>query len=64
MRLDGPNHPIRTRWVTIGLLDMNQVHPREVFAAPISDRAASILVVHNHPSGILQASAEDLARSS
>jgi len=37
------------------------VHPREVFADPISDRAASILVAHNHPSGTLEASPEDVA---
>ena len=61
MSLDGANHPIRTRWVTVGLLDSNQVHPREVFADPISDRAASILVAHNHPSGTLEASPEDVA---
>ena len=61
MSLDGANHPIRTRWVTVGLLDSNQVHPREVFSDPISDRAASILVAHNHPSGTLDASPEDLA---
>jgi len=61
MSLDAGNHPIRTRWVTVGLLDSNQVHPREVFADPISDRAASILVAHNHPSGTLEASPEDLA---
>ena len=61
MSLDGGNHPIRTRWVTVGLLDSNQVHPREVFADPISDRAASVLVAHNHPSGTLEASPEDVA---
>jgi len=61
MSLDGANHPIRTRWVTVGLLDSNQVHPREVFSDPISDRAASILVAHNHPSGTLEASPEDVA---
>ena len=61
MSLDGANHPIRTRWVTVGLLDSNQVHPREVFADPLTDRAASILVAHNHPSGTLEASPEDVA---
>jgi len=61
MSLDGANHPIRTRWVTVGLLDSNQVHPREVFADPLTDRAASVLVAHNHPSGTLEASPEDVA---
>jgi DNA repair protein RadC len=47
--------------VTVGLLDCNQVHPREVFADPLMDRAAAIIVAHNHPSGTLEPSAEDLA---
>ena len=61
MSLDGANHPIRTRWVTVGLLDCNQVHPREVFADVIADRAAAVILAHNHPSGTLEASPEDLA---
>ena len=35
------------------------VHPREVFADPILDRASAIIVAHNHPSGNLQPSDED-----
>ena len=61
MSLNGANKPIKTRWVTVGLLDCNQVHPREVFADPLMDRAASIIVAHNHPSGTLEPSPEDLA---
>jgi len=61
MSLNGANKPIKTRWVTVGLLDCNQVHPREVFADPLMDRAAAIIVAHNHPSGTLEPSAEDLA---
>jgi DNA repair protein RadC len=61
MSLNGANEPIKTRWVTVGLLDSNQVHPREVFADPLVDRAASIIVAHNHPSGTLEPSPEDLA---
>lgn len=61
MSLNGANKPIKTRWITVGLLDCNQVHPREVFADPLMDRAASIIVAHNHPSGTLKPSAEDLA---
>ncbi len=59
--MNGANEVIESRIVTVGLLDTNQVHPREVFADPISDRAASILVAHNHPSGALNPSPEDLA---
>ena len=61
MSLDGASRPIKTRWITVGLLDSNQVHPREVFADPLMDRSASVIVAHNHPSGTLEPSAEDLA---
>ncbi len=61
MSLNGANKPIKTRWVTIGLLNSNQVHPREVFADVLIDRAASVILAHNHPSGALEPSAEDLA---
>ena len=61
MSLNGASKPIKTRWVTVGLLDTNQVHPREVFADPITDRAASVILAHNHPSGTLEASPEDIA---
>jgi len=61
LALNGAGEVLATRVVTVGLLDTNQVHPREVFADPIADRAASVIVAHNHPSGTLDASAEDLA---
>jgi DNA repair protein RadC len=35
------------------------VHPREVFSLAIEDRAASIIIGHNHPSGLLEVSAQD-----
>jgi DNA repair protein RadC len=59
--LNGANEVIESRIVTVGLLDTNQVHPREVFSDPIGDRAASVLVAHNHPSGTLEPSPQDLA---
>ena len=45
--------------MTIGTLTTSLVHPREVFADAIADRAASIIVAHNHPSGSLEASQAD-----
>jgi DNA repair protein RadC len=57
--LNGANEVIAKRIVTIGLLDQSPVHPREVFADAIADRAAAVLFVHNHPSGNLQPSAAD-----
>ena len=58
--LNGANEVIGNRVVTVGLLNTNQVHPREVYADAISDRAASVILAHNHPSGLLKASADDI----
>ena len=55
----GANEILAIRTVSVGLLNRTLVHPREVFADPISDRAAAILVCHNHPSGNLTPSEED-----
>jgi len=58
--LNGANEVIEKRLVTIGLLNQSQVHPREVFADVIADRAAAVIFAHNHPSGGLQPSDSDL----
>jgi DNA repair protein RadC len=58
--LNGANEVIEKRVVTIGLLDQSPVHPREVFADVIADRAATVIFAHNHPSGDLQPSEADL----
>ena len=58
--LNGANEVIEKRVVTIGLLDKSPVHPREVFADVIADRAAAVIFAHNHPSGELQPSEADL----
>lgn len=58
--LNGANEVIEKRIVTVGLLNMSPVHPREVFADVIVDRAAAVIFVHNHPSGDLQPSDADL----
>ncbi|MDP2646503.1 MAG: DNA repair protein RadC [Desulfobacterales bacterium] len=57
--LNGVNEVIEKRVVTIGLLDKSPVHPREVFADVIADRAAAVIFAHNHPSGDLQPSEAD-----
>ncbi len=59
LTLDGANRLIAKRIVTIGTLNSSLVHPREVFADAITDRAASIIVAHNHPSGSLRPSEAD-----
>lgn len=51
LSLDSGNRLIARRVVTIGTLTASLIHPREVFAGPIKDRAASIIIAHNHPSG-------------
>lgn len=58
--LDGANHIIEKRVVFIGTLNRSLIHPREIFADALMDRAASIIIAHNHPSGQLEASVEDL----
>ncbi len=58
--LNGANEVIEKRIVTVGLLNTCQVHPREVFADVITDRAASVILAHNHPSGELKPSDSDL----
>lgn len=59
--LDGANQVIKKHVVFIGTLNASMVHPREVFLAAIEDRSASIILVHNHPSGQLEPSREDIA---
>ncbi|MBE0516020.1 MAG: DNA repair protein RadC [Methanophagales archaeon] len=58
--LNGANEVIGNRVVTVGLLNVNQVHPREIFSDAIADRAASVILVHNHPSGNLEPSKDDI----
>lgn len=60
LSLDSGGQLIKRRTVTIGLLDMALAHPREIFAGPLKDRAASVIVAHNHPSGITAPSREDV----
>jgi len=59
--LNGAGEILGTRTITLGLLNHSLVHPREVFADAITDRAASIICVHNHPSGSLEPSSQDIA---
>lgn len=59
LTLDGANRLIAKRIITIGTLTSSLVHPREVFADSLTDRAASVIVAHNHPSGNLEPSQAD-----
>jgi DNA repair protein RadC len=51
---------MNVRVVTIGLVNKSQVHPREVFADVIAERASALIVAHNHPDGELKPSDEDI----
>ncbi|HSX32114.1 MAG TPA: DNA repair protein RadC [Candidatus Saccharimonadales bacterium] len=60
LTLDGGQRLIAQRTITIGTLDSVLAHPREVFADAIVDRAASVVVAHNHPSGDPKPSQKDI----
>ncbi|MGO8695469.1 MAG: RadC family protein [Rectinemataceae bacterium] len=57
--LNGAHELIAARIVSVGLVNRTVVHPREVFADPLTDRACAVVVAHNHPSGRLEPSPED-----
>lgn len=58
--INGANEVMTVRVVTIGLINKSQVHPREVFADVIAERASAVIVAHNHPNGELNPSKEDI----
>lgn len=60
LSLDSAQRLIARRVVTIGTLTSTLVHPREVFAAPLKDGAASVIIAHNHPSGDPSPSKHDI----
>jgi DNA repair protein RadC len=59
--LDAQHRAKRDITVTRGLLDSSPVHPREVFREAIAERAAAVVLLHNHPSGDPTPSPEDRA---
>ncbi len=58
--INGANEILNIRVVSMGLIDRTPVHPREVFADALSDRASAVIVAHNHPSGDLAPSPSDI----
>ena len=58
--LDGANQVVSYSIISIGTANMSVVHPREVFQRAVLAGAVSIVVAHNHPSGILTPSQEDI----
>lgn len=57
--LDTKNQPTSINICHIGNLNSSIVHPREVFKTAVLTNASSILIAHNHPSGIVEPSHED-----
>ncbi len=60
LSLDTRNHLIASRIISMGSLDTSIAHPREVFLEAISNIAASVIFVHNHPSGNPEPSENDI----
>lgn len=59
MELNGAHEVMDTFVATQGFVNRAYVHPREVFAKPIADRAVAVIIAHNHPSGATDPSEED-----
>jgi DNA repair protein RadC len=57
--LDVKHRPLREERVSVGILDGSLIHPREVFATAVRERAAAVLLLHNHPSGDPAPSGQD-----
>jgi len=58
--LDSRNQEIKREIVSVGSLNANLVHPREVFEPAVRNLAAQIILAHNHPSGDPEPSEDDL----
>lgn len=58
--LDVSMRPINKHLVFLGTVNASICHPREIFAVAIADAASSIIVSHNHPSGDVTPSSEDI----
>lgn len=58
--LNARNQLIHKETISIGTINANLVHPREVFYPAIEHLAAGIIVAHNHPSGDLEPSRADI----
>lgn len=61
LTLNAAHHVIAWQHLTVGSLDVSIVHPRDVFRVAVLDHAAAVILAHNHPSGDVRLSAEDIA---
>ncbi len=60
LTLNGSSEVIKTHTITKGLLNHSLIHPREIYRAAIKDNAMAIIAIHNHPSGNLDPSKQDI----
>ncbi len=58
--LDSAHEIKKVNLISKGILNKSLIHPREIFADPITDRAAAIILAHNHPSGDVLPSQHDI----
>lgn len=58
--LDSRNQEIKREIISVGSLNANLAHPREVFEPAVRYLAAQVIVAHNHPSGDFEPSEDDL----
>ncbi len=58
--LDSRNQEIKREIISVGSVNANLVHPREVFEPAVKNLAAQIILAHNHPSGDPEPSEDDL----
>jgi len=58
--LDSRNNLIKISDISVGTLNANLVHPREIFVEALRQNAASIILIHNHPSGDPEPSRDDI----
>jgi len=64
IHLDGKNRICCVDEVSVGSLNQSVVHPREVFKTALLSSAASLILVHNHPTGDSTPSREDISITS
>lgn len=63
MCLSTKNRPLKVFEISRGTLDATMIHPREVFKAAMLCNASSIIAFHNHPSGYVEPSPDDINAS-
>ena len=59
--LNTKNEPIAVNVVSVGSLNSSIIHPREIFKVALLCNAASFILFHNHPSGSVEPSSEDIS---